>query len=273
MKIGLIGGAGKMGEWIANYLSNHPRKFDLVIQDLNKQKGEKIAKETNAKFHTEYSDFIPEMDVVVVCVPIDSISKVIKEISPHMKEGSLLMDIGSVKTEPIKTMKQLKNKKISLIGTHPLFGPREKEPKNQNIVLVPIKKDKWFNKLKTFLKENGFNVEVMSAKDHDKKMAIIQGLTHFLVIVFGKTLQENGFNLKESTKFSTPTYQLFVENLKRVFVQNPKLYAQIQLHNPYTQNIHQKFLKEFKEGREYIKDENLQDLIDYISEGERLTEN
>src|SRR5208337_4995691 len=62
-----------------------------------------------------------QCQVIIVSVPIGITVEIIERIGPLMEEDALLMDLTSLKTEPVQAM--LRSSQAEVIGLHPLFGP------------------------------------------------------------------------------------------------------------------------------------------------------
>jgi prephenate dehydrogenase len=119
-----------------------------------------------------------------------------------------------------------------VVGTHPLFGPGEESIKGRTVVLCQGRGEKWFGWLKDLLTQAGARVKVTSAAEHDRIMAVVQGLAHFLLISFGSVIQELGVSPEDLEEFSTPTFATLHNLARRLLSQDAKLYACIQLQNP-----------------------------------------
>ena len=78
-------------------------------------------------------DLAKESDVLIFSVPMKEVSKVIKEVLPYTRKDQLLMDVTSIKEDPINLM--LKSK-ASVIGLHPMFG-KVKSLQGKTIIIVP----------------------------------------------------------------------------------------------------------------------------------------
>jgi len=88
LKIGIIGGTGQMGQWFKRFFEKEGHK--VVIAG---RKTKITPKECAA-----------QCDVVIMSVPIDVTIKTIKEIAPLVREDALLMDLTSIKKEPVEAM-------------------------------------------------------------------------------------------------------------------------------------------------------------------------
>ena len=86
IKVGIIGGTKGMGHWFAGLLKNEGcrvlisgRKTALGINELAKL-----------------------CNVIVVAVPISATVDVIRQVGPLLSQDKLLMDLTSLKKEPVK---------------------------------------------------------------------------------------------------------------------------------------------------------------------------
>ena len=50
--------------------------------------------------------------------------EVVADLALLLKPGTLVLDVGSVKVEPVAIMKELLPETVGIVGTHPLFGPQ-----------------------------------------------------------------------------------------------------------------------------------------------------
>lgn len=74
----------------------------------------------------------------------------IRQVAPHAPEGSLLMDVCSIKTEAAEALNEYAPENVEILPCHPMFGPRVPSIKRQIIVLTPIENraNKWFGRVK-----------------------------------------------------------------------------------------------------------------------------
>lgn len=218
--IGIIGGTGGMGRWFARLLRKEGYKVHICGRETR----------------LGVSDLAGLCNVVVVAVPISVTAEVIKQIGPLMSAGSLLMDLTSLKKEPVELM--LTSSQADVVGCHPLFGPSLKDVRGQNVVLCPARSSRrWFSWLTKILQKKGLIILERTPEGHDKMMAIVQALNHLNTITLGLALAETGIELAEINKFSTPIFQTKVEIIKKVFTENPGLYTDIITQNPAAKEI------------------------------------
>ncbi|MBO3769023.1 MAG: prephenate dehydrogenase/arogenate dehydrogenase family protein [Thermoproteota archaeon] len=265
LKISIIGGCGAMGKWLINYLKSKG-DFEITVSDPDEIEGSRIARTLGVNYVNDNKRAVENSDIVIVSVPVEVAPEVIAEVSPYMKEGSLLIDITSVKTEAVSSMLKNAPPTIELISVHPMFGPRIKDIKGQVVVVIPVRSEKWFEKIKSFLEKEGAEVVVTTCEEHDKMMSIVQGLTHFSSMVFASVIRELNVDLKQSRKFSTPIYNAFLPIVYRVVCQNPELYAQLQVHNPHVLRVQEEFISQAIRLNEETRKKNVKEIVRQIAE-------
>ncbi len=231
IKVGIIGGTNGMGRWFAGLL----RKEGCIVHICGR------------KTKLQINDLARLCNVIVVAVPISATPEIIKKVGPLLSKDTLLMDLTSLKKEPVKLM--LKNSRAEVIGCHPLFGPQLKDVSKQNVVLCPVRGKKWMGWLKGVFKKNKMNVLGATPEKHDKMMAIVQALNHFNTITLGMVLAKTNISLAEINKFSTPILRAKLEIIKKIFTESPDMYVDIIMGNPQTGkmlNIYEKALKDIR---------------------------
>ncbi|MEM2088509.1 MAG: prephenate dehydrogenase/arogenate dehydrogenase family protein [Thermoproteota archaeon] len=264
VRVSVIGGCGAMGKWIVNFL-REIEGVEITVADPDEIEGVKLVKTMGVKYERDNKKASAESDVVVVSVPVENTPEVIAEVAPSMKEGALLVDIASIKTEAISAMLKHSPPDVELVSIHPMFGPRVKGVKDQVVAIIPIRSEKWFNKVKSFLDSRGAEIVVTTGEDHDRMMSIVQGLTHFTSMVFAGAIREMNVDLKESRKFSSPVYNAFLPMVYRVICQNPELYAQLQVHNPYVSNVQEAFISQAVKLEEETRNKNIREIVRQIA--------
>ncbi|ABO34378.1 prephenate dehydrogenase [Methanococcus maripaludis C5] len=262
MIISIIGGTDGLGKWFASFLKN--RGFDVIVSGRDLVKGKDVENELGVIYTNDNIDAAKKGDIVIISVPINVTESVIKDVAPHVREGSLLMDITSIKEKPSKLMNELSKSGVFVLPTHPMFGPETPSLNRQVVILTPTEKEKnpFFEKIHEFLENEGAKVIVVSPKEHDKIMGVVQGLTHFVYISLGSTLKDLGIDIKESRNFASPIYELMINIIARIIGQNPYLYADIQMHNPQIKTIHDTFIKNCENISEIVQNKDRDSFVE-----------
>jgi prephenate dehydrogenase len=263
IKITVIGGTRGLGNWIANFLKK--RGCELTITGRNSIFGKSLAKKMGIKYTSNNIKAVLQADVVILAVPIETTPQIIREIAPHLKKGSLLTDVTSVKEEPAALMYQFVPPGVEVLPTHPMFGPRVRSLEGQVVVLTPSQSGEWYQRVVDFLENEQVRIFVTSPDIHDRMMSIVQGLTHFAYISIAAAIERLGVEVKDSRKFASPIYSLMLDIIARIVAQNPYLCYSIQTQNRYVSEVHQTFLETFQELKSMIDQENREDFVKAMS--------
>lgn len=219
MKAGIIGGTGKMGRLFARVFES--AGYDVLVS------GRKTA--------IAAAEIAKQCDLVIVSVPIRETIRVIGEIAPLMRPGQLLCDFTSLKVKPVEAM--LKSK-ADVIGLHPMFGPTVKTIRNQTIIVCPARADTArVAELVALLENQGAVCTIATPEEHDRTVAVVQGLTHFVTLCVADTVRRLGVDLHKTGKFESPVYQIELSLVGRLLSQDPALYADILQQNPYVPEV------------------------------------
>lgn len=224
-QIGIIGGTGGIGRWFASFL----RAEGYPVHVVGRSEGMPIP---------ELAD---RCRVVIIAVPIAATLDVIRCVGPHLPSDALLMDFTSLKEEPVREM--LKATAAEVVGCHPLFGPDCPSLAGQNIVLCPGRGDRWLKRMEVLFKTGGACVTVTTPAEHDRMMALVQGLTHLDTILLGLTLRDSGMEASALDAFSTPVFRTKRAIVEKVFGASPQLYAGLLAGNPVMEEIFGRYEK------------------------------
>lgn len=243
MNMTIIGGTRGLGRWMAEHLNDD---FAITITSRDKTSGQKVADELGVDYNDNNIEAIKDAEIILFCVPIEHMAKTIEEVAPHAPEGSLLMDVASVKTQSSEALKEYAPENVEILPCHPMFGPRVPTLKRQIIILTPVenRSAKWFGRVKNYLDKTECEIVITTPEEHDKYMSIVQGLTHFSYISLASTIRKLNINVKKSRSFSSPVYTIMLDMVSRVVYQNPYLYYSIQKNNKETSNARKALIKE-----------------------------
>ena len=217
--IAIIGGEGGMG-----------RSLHTLFSDL----GHDVR---SADLETELhpAEAAAMGDVVIISVPIRETRTVIEQLGPLVRKNALLMDVTSIKTDPMQAM--LASTKASVLGTHPMFGPGVNTYQGQRVVICPGRGGGWLDWARQMFTARGLVITEATPEEHDSMMAIVQVLHHFKTQVLGLALSRAGTPLEDTLRFTSPAYLLEAYVTGRHFAQSPDLYGPIEMLNPDSERV------------------------------------
>lgn len=218
-RIGVIGGTRGMGRWFARFFRK--QGFAVAVCD--------------EKTKLTPATLAGSCDVVVVSVPIGVTVEIIEAIGPLLSPDRLLMDLTSLKAAPVKAMLQFSRSEV--IGCHPLFGPQVRSLRGRHIVLCPARTKLWLPWLRAVLQAAGVRIVEAAPEEHDRHMALVQGLNHLNSLALGVVLSDAGAGLSSLAAFATPAFREKLKAAEKVFRPNARLYAEIMVLNPEMERI------------------------------------
>jgi prephenate dehydrogenase len=249
MRTAIIG-AGKMGVWFAKFCKENGEQ--VILADRKKEKLVTLGRELEVET-ADFTTAVKKADNVMICVSINAFEDVVKKIAPTVREGQTVLDICSVKEKPVKILHQYIQKGL-VLGTHPVFGPGSKGIKHKAFILTPTNANEraFAEKYKKWLEKVGARVFIMSPEKHDALMSIVLGFPHFLGLVACDTLLEQA-NYGETKKVAGTTYRMLFTLAEATALENPDLFASLQLNLPEMQKIESLFIEKAKEWLKLIK--------------------
>ena len=262
-EIAIVGVNGKMGKWFANYF--HKMGFKVKGFDTNNEIKEKFID----KAHSLVSCIL-QIDYVLLCTPTKNTPEIIRLISKEMKRGSYLIEISSQKSKVHQTLLKTPSK-VNPICIHPMFGPGIKNIKGKNIIIVPIK-DAQKELTATKLLFPGANFVTIDAVEHDKKIAVILGLTHLINIAFANILaKDEKISLTEKMAGTTFKAQRIIA--ESILTESAELIETI-VSNPEVRKSGEEFWKDIGRLLTNSQEGKSEEIIDYIkSSQEKISKN
>ena len=249
MRVAILG-AGKMGIWFAKFFCEEG--YSVVVADRKKEKLSRLKKE----LVVETADFVEAVkgaDKILICVAIGAFKTVVKTISSYIREGQVVMDICSIKGDPVKIMHDYIKQGL-VLGTHPVFGPGSKGVKNKAFILTPTssQEKEFAESFKKWLETKKARVFVMSPKKHDKLMSVVLGLPHFLGLAACDALLEQA-DYSETKRVAGTTYRMLFTLAEVAALENPELFASLQLNLPELEQLESAFIEKAHELLNLIK--------------------
>ena len=235
MKAGIIGGTGKMGRLFAGVFRR--AGYEVIVSGRTTS--------------ITPPDIAEQCDLVIVSVPIRETVKVISSIAPILREDQTLCDLTSLKTLPVAAMLA---SKARVIGLHPVFGPTVATLRHQTIIACPARTDaQTLDHLCGIFRDEGAEVTIATPEDHDRMMAVVQGLTHFVTLTMADSVRRLGLDIEKTRPFMSPVYQIELSLVGRILSQDPALYADILQQNPYVAEVLAACTASAKDLREIVK--------------------
>lgn len=128
---------------------------------------------------------IKDADLVILATPVSQIMSMLATLSQYVSKGSLVVDVGSTKSEIIRIAER---SGLEFIGCHPLAGMEKTGVQNAKddlfagslCLVVPTKntQKESLRKIQRFWKTLGARAEALDAASHDRILAFVSHLPH-----------------------------------------------------------------------------------------------
>ncbi len=152
-----------------------------------------------------------------------------------------------------------------------MFGPGTKKLKGQNVISIPIRDaKKELTVAKSLFPEASF-VQI-DAAEHDKKIAIILGMTHLVNLSLANILaKEENFTLVE--KMAGTTFKAQKLLTAGIMTEAPELIETI-ISNPEIRKYAEEFWKDIGRMLILVQENRTEEILKYVSSAkERLAKN
>jgi prephenate dehydrogenase len=184
-----------------------------------------------AELTTEPGEAVKDADVVVLCLPIETMFKFICPIAHLFKPSALVTDVGSVKEIVDRDLAPLFAPNAHWIGSHPMAGSeksgfgaaRSNLFKGATVVITPTAKTSLIaqNRAREFWEALGGRVIALPPGKHDIKVAQISHLPHLLAATLvnhvqyaePEALELVGGGFRDSTRIASGSPDLWAEIL------------------------------------------------------------
>ena len=252
-KITIIGAGGGMGLLFTKYFTD--MGFEVTGHDIDNQKKVRASVKSDSLIGS-----ILQPDYVLLCTPTKATPEIIRLISKEMKRGAFLIEISSEKSKTVPALAKTPSK-INPICIHPMFGPGIRKIKGRNIICIPIKDAKM--ELATTKKLfPGANFVTIDSTEHDKKIALILGLTHLMNLAFANILaRDETITLTE--KMSGTTFKAQKIIAESILTETPELINTI-ISNPELRKYGEEFWRDVGRLLADSQEGKREDVMNYV---------
>lgn len=217
---------------------------------------------------------LPELagtcQLIFVAVPVRSIPAVLEALAPHLREGALVTDVGSVKEPVVKRAVGRFPPGRCFIGGHPMAGSERRgvefaDPDlfdDAYYVLTPSSDcpADAFSFLHAFVSALGARVLAMDPRQHDRAVAVISHLPHLIAMGL--------MNLALDKAEEYPLLKLAAggfRDVTRIAASDPRLWLDILAENrEAVLSTLDSFLEMLTRVREYLAREEEGELLSFM---------
>jgi len=231
----VIGGLGRMGEWMARYLDTVG--YRVAVADL-------AEKQTPFDWVADWESEVDNFDLIVVAVPLRPSNAILHRLA-ELKPRGLIFDIGSLKSPMRSGLEALTEAGCRVCSVHPMFGPNEIGLSGRHILFVDTGNTAALSEARALFAHTAADCVDLSLEEHDEVMAWVLGLSHLVNISFASALAESGEAVPLLRQISSSTFNAQLKVAAQVVSENPHLYYEIQQGNRMTADVTAHFRRVF----------------------------
>src|SRR5690606_6444355 len=165
----VIGGAGKMGGWFAQFLFS--QGFEVEIADPHAQPGETSM--------TDWRSSDLGHDYVIVAAPLGETNLILGALAERKPRG-IVMDIGSLKSPLRSGLNALRAAGVRTASIHPMFGPDAELLSGRHVIFIDLGDDQALAGARSLFAPTMAEQVVTTLEEHDRLIAFVLGLSHAL---------------------------------------------------------------------------------------------
>ena len=142
---------------------------------------------------------IPQMDMVIVSVPVDKALTVVPQVLDLVNENTLVLDVGSTKQPLCEAVQHHPNRR-NFLATHPIAGTEFSGPnaalqglfEGKTNIICEVEKTAFGlqERAMELFRKLGMRIRYMDPMSHDKHIAYVSHLSHISSFMLGKTVIE-----------------------------------------------------------------------------------
>ncbi len=198
-------------------------------------------------YYADAAQGVHHADFIILASPVGAYASIATQIADHIQTGALVSDVGSTKQTIIAQLRAILPPHCSFIPAHPIAGTENSGPSagfanlfdGRYVIITPDSDTKalQLEKLTEFWQNLGAMVEIMSAKRHDKVLAITSHLPHLIaytIVGTARNLENEFSNIEDSSsenkdviRFSAGGFRDFT----RIAASDPIMWRDVFLHN------------------------------------------
>lgn len=167
---------------------------------------------------------IKHSDLIILATPVDSILKLLPTISPHVRRGSIITDLGSTKLEIVERAQKTLNHPMFFVGSHPLVGSEKigiqfaRADLFEGATCIMTPGPNTHNgareKVNQLWSKIGAKVKMLTPEEHDEILTFISHLPHLSAYALMSSIPQKHLEyatqgLKDTTRIASSSVQVW----------------------------------------------------------------
>ena len=177
---------------------------------------------------TDIEQGVANAELIIVCTPVESISRHVELTAQACPANSIITDVGSTKSKIVSSLRKVLSKHVSFVGSHPLAGSERAGCENAQpelfdgrVTVVTATRTTPSSAVRTvvrFWRSLGARVVQMSPAKHDRTIAMTSHLPHVLASALAASTPRDQHSLvatgwRDTTRVAAGDIELWMQIL------------------------------------------------------------
>jgi len=186
---------------------------------------------------TSAAELARQADLLVLAVPVRAIAPLLEYVAPFLREGALVIDVGSTKSGIMRAAEKTMPPHATFVGGHPMAGSERRgfahaDPdlfRGAAFIFTPPREcaPEVYSFLSQAFTGLGARVLFMDAETHDRAVAVVSHLPHVLAFALVNLVLEESGDAQAMTNIVSGGFR----DMTRIAASDASLWADILLEN------------------------------------------
>ena len=242
----VVGGKGGKGQWIARFLMGQGHRVRIFDPASGACLGEEVSSLAAAA----------EVDLVLVCVPMSVCAEVLQDIADQRPRG-VIAEMCSLKGHLDDVKRTLRSDGVRIVSFHPMFGGHVRMLSDRTIVFCTDGAPEDLSVVRNLFEETSARLMDLPVEEHDRRMALVLGMSHMINLVYSRAVQQSGMTAAELGEVAGVTFGKQMKTSREVVGENPRLYFEIQALGGFTPLIAKLLHSAVDDWQEFVSTDDL----------------
>lgn len=226
----VIGGAGAMGRWLAEFFRAGGHRVGVF--DPRATEGDF----TPLRVEHDLPKAARSADVIVVATPMRVAPAIYRDLW-KTRTRATIFDILSIKAPLFRAIRSGRRAGFHITSVHPLFGPATRTLSGRNLLVLDCGDEAANRAAEELFRPSSVSLHRLPIEAHDALMADVLALPHAVSLLFSLALIRAGHTPGDLARAAPTSFARQAEVARLVTGENPELSYDIQALNPASEAL------------------------------------
>lgn len=227
LRILLVGGAGKIGRWFAEFFAGQGHRVS-TLDPAGPVAGFPVVSDLATGVHAA--------EAIIITTPLTVGREVLDRVLGLAPDG-LVADAFSLKSHVLDLLRGAAGRGLRVASLHPLFGPGVRTLSGRIMAVCDCGNATAADEAAALFTDTALTITRLPVARHDEYMQYVLGLSHLVAILFFTTLARSGRSYEDLAQVASTTFLKEARTAAEVSRENPGLYFEIQRLNLHSAEL------------------------------------